>query len=309
MVLILLISTTMPNDGKQKKEGRKKDKIKPSEEDHDAEEVDLADIMAELKTQRRDIISRLESIDSRLDDVIAENAVMKEDISQVNEALDKQDQRLGAAEQRISDLEDKLQTSNRELHRAQKLIETLEAKTDDLENRGRRKNLVLLGLPEKTEGGNIFDFIQRKLPEWLNIQNRQTLEFERIHRVGQLLPPPKPGKPKNPPRPIMIRFLRFRDCDKFLQAAKKKTTAITEDESELTFRQDLSAEVRRKRREYSEVIVHLRQKDMFRGFKYPHRLRAFHDGKIKLFDSPPEVKSFIDELNMQLADTELGSDD
>lgn len=224
---------------------------------------------------------------------------MKDAITQANKALDKQRHRLVKAEQRISDLEDTLQTTNRDLHRAQKLIETLEAKTDDLENRSRRKNLILLGLPENIECGHIFDFIQRKLPEWLNIPTYQLLEFERIHRVGQLRLPTEPDKPKEPLRPVMIGFLRFRDCDRIFQAARKKITPMREGEAVLTFRQDLSAEVRCKRREFAGVIAYLREKDMFRGFAYPHRLRVFHNGKIELFDNPSEAKTFIDNLNMQ----------
>ncbi len=66
------------------------------------------------------------------------------------------------AEHRISTLEDNLKSTQRALHRAEKVIKSLEAKTDDLENKGRRKNLVLLGLPEQVEGrqGNLLQYIQ-----------------------------------------------------------------------------------------------------------------------------------------------------
>lgn len=258
--------------------------------------------MAELKTQRRDIVSRLEGIESRLENVIREVTTVKGALSQTNEALNKQHQRLDSAKQRISDLEDTLQASNRDLHRAQKLIETLEAKTDDLENRERRKNLILMGLPEQSEQKHLLQFIQQKLSGWLNIFTAQPPEIERIHRLGQRQPRQELGKPANSPRPILIRFLRFRDCEMIFQAAKKKTTPLCEGNAELTFRQDLSAEVRRKRKEFAGVIEYLREKDMFRGFAYPYRLRIFHKGTIELFDNLSDVKAFIDRLNRQLAE-------
>lgn len=254
----------MPDKGKGKRKPRRgKSENKQDEDDADGE-FDLADIMAELKTQRRDIVSRLDGIESSLENVIMEVTTMKGALSQINEALNKQHT---TAEQRVSDLEDTLQTTNRDLHRAQKLIKTLEAKTDDLENRGRKKNLVLMGLPEQSQHLHLLEFIQQKIPEWLNIPTDQPLEIERTHRLLQTRP--EPGKPL---RPILIRFLRFRDRDMILQAAKKKTAPICEGEANLTFHQDLSAEVRRKRKEFAGVIEYLRKMDMFRGFVYPHRL-------------------------------------
>lgn len=299
----------MPNEGKSKKDSRRRERNKLGEDQDAEDEFDLADIMAELKTQRRDIVSRLENIESRLEDVITEATAMKSAIVQANEALNDQRQRLTTAEQRVSDLEDTLQTTNRELSRALRLIETLEFKTDDLENRGRRKNLLLLGLPENAESGHIFEFIQQKISEWLNIPKHQSLEFERIHRVGQKQLSPELNKIKKAPRPVMIRFLRFRDCDMVFRAAKNKTISMKEGEAVLTFRHDLSAEVRRRRREFSEMIDHLREKDMFRGFAYPHRLRVLHKGKIEIFDSPPEVKTFIDNLSSKPSDIDQDSGD
>ena len=188
----------MPDKGKGKREPRRgKLENKQDEDDADAEgEVDLADIMAELKTQRRDIVSRLDGIESCLENVSMEVTTMKGALSQINKALNKQHQHLDAAEQRVSDLEDTLQTTNRDLHRAQRLIKTLEAKTDDLENRGRRKNVVLLGLPEQIQHLYLLEFIQQKIPEWLNIPTDQPLEIERIHRSLQTRP--ESGKPRDP---------------------------------------------------------------------------------------------------------------
>lgn len=300
----------MPDEGRNKKEAKKSKAKNKQEEDQDAEgEYDLADIMAELKTQRRDIISRLEGIESRLENVTMEVTTMKSALSQTHEGLKKQHQRLDAAEQRISDLEDILQTTNRDLHRAQELIKTLETKTDDLENRGRRKNLVLLGLPEQSEHQHLLEFIQQKIPEWLHLPMNQAgpPEIERAHRLGRLRPHPEPGGPGDPPRPIMIRFLRFRDSYMIFQAAKKKTTPIREGKAELIFRQDLSAEIRRKRNEFAGVIEYLREKNMFRGFAYPDRLRILHKGIIELVDTPLEAKAYIDKLNTRHVETDSPS--
>lgn len=90
-----------------------------------------------------------------------------------------------------------------------------------------------------------------------------------------------------------------------LQAAKKKTTPMCEG----TLHQDLSAEVRCKRREFAGVIEYFLGKGMFRGFAYPYRLRVLHQGAVKLFDSPVDAKALINKLERQQADADSAETD
>ncbi|KAI4803138.1 hypothetical protein KUCAC02_006694 [Chaenocephalus aceratus] len=92
----------------------------------------------------------------------------------------------------------------------------------------------------------------------------------------------------------MIRFLRVRDKEMILQSAKKMS--IHEGNAKLTIRQDLSAEVRRKRKEFDLLIKLFLEKGMFRGFAYPHRLRILHKEKIVLFEDPKEADTFVKQL-------------
>ena len=149
--------------------------------------------------------------------------------------------------------------------------------------------MVLLGLPEGSEGNQTLHYIQQKLLTWLKLPADCTLELERVHR--SLRPHPEPGKP---PRPILIRFLRFRDKEMILQSAKK--TSILEGNVKLTIRQDLSAEVRRKRKEFDRVIKIFSERGMFRGFAYPHRLRILHKNSIVLFEDPKQAEVFAKQL-------------
>ncbi|KAK1879818.1 G2/mitotic-specific cyclin-B3 [Dissostichus eleginoides] len=65
-----------------------------------------------------------------------------------------------------------------------KHIAYLESKTNDLENRGRRKNLQLFGLREGAEGGQpLLEFIQDKLPHWLQLDAGRIFTLERAHRT------------------------------------------------------------------------------------------------------------------------------
>lgn len=126
------------------------------------------------------------------------------------------------------------------------------------------------------------------------------LKVKQAHRTLQ--PTSDPGRP---PRPILIRFLRFRDREQMiLQAAKKLTTPICEDESKLSSCQDLSAEVCRKCREFAGVIEYFLGKGMLRGFASPNQLRVLHQGAVKLFDSPADTKTLINKLERRKADAD-----
>ncbi|KAJ8375824.1 hypothetical protein SKAU_G00064040 [Synaphobranchus kaupii] len=96
-----------------------------------------------------------------------------------------------------------------------------------------------------------------KLSVWLDLPPGLSLEIERAHR--SLGPIPGTG---NPPRSVV----------------------------------DLSAEVMRKRREFSVVRKALADRDMFRGFAYPARLRCMHNGKLHTFLTPAAVKDFLNNI-------------
>ena len=68
------------------------------------------------------------------------------------EELDSHEKRITEAEQRISALEDVTDPVDGKLKALQKLVCELSERSDDLENRGRRKNICIIGLPEEAEG-------------------------------------------------------------------------------------------------------------------------------------------------------------
>ncbi|CAM4724394.1 unnamed protein product [Leuciscus chuanchicus] len=140
----------------------------------------------------------------------------------------------------------------------QKIVDTLQLKVDDLENRG-------LGLPA--------DF--------------PSLEIEPAHRA--LVPSPDANKP---PRSILVRFLRYSQKEAVLRAALKKRD-ILYNGSKLMFYSDLSAEVLCKLREFDSVGKLMARRNMNRGFAYPAWLRCLHNGQIRLFDTPESAAAFL----------------
>ncbi len=82
--------------------------------------------------------------------------------------------------------------------------------------------------------------------------------------------------PKDPPRNITVWHLRRGDKQKILAAASKKQSLSWEGQP-FYIRQDLTAEVRRQRAEYKEIIQELRKQKLRVGMLYPAQLVATVD--------------------------------
>lgn len=146
------------------------------------------------------------------------------------------------------------------LELATKRITYLEAKTDNLENRGRRKNLRLFGIREGAKGHQtLLDFINDKLTQWLGTDPDRSFTLERVHRTLVS------GKP-NQNRAILIRFLNFQEKEFVYRESRKRD--ITRDGVKITFAQDLSAETVRILWGFNPITKLFVDINVFRGFQH-----------------------------------------
>ncbi|RXN22433.1 LINE-1 type transposase domain-containing 1 [Labeo rohita] len=255
----------------------KKKQAEAEEASSDQSDAMLTEICS-LGASLGNIDGRLSAIDSRLDNISTSVVAIQESLSNLTGRVASNESRLTEAEARISAAEDGMLTQERRITSRDKELSLLRAKIDDLENRGRWKNLRIVGLPEKAEGSDpIVQYLTRMLPKWLDLTPETRFEIERAHRsLG-----PVPGA-NHVPRSVLVRFLRYVDKELILQAAQKKRY-ISHEGIQLRFFQDVSAEVLKKRREFDEVRKKLSACDMFRGFAYPAKLRCLHGTQMHFF--------------------------
>ena len=71
------------------------------------------------------------------------------------------------AENRISPAEHTSETAEEQIQVLENQLQSMSEHIDDLENRGRRKNLWVAGLPEDAEGSNLTKFFERWIPNLL----------------------------------------------------------------------------------------------------------------------------------------------
>ncbi|KAJ1203650.1 hypothetical protein NDU88_007434 [Pleurodeles waltl] len=119
--------------------------------------------------------------------------------------------RVTGLEHRMGSLETQIVTSQ---DRDQDLL-YLRSKLTDLEDRSRRDNIRLLGIPENEEGTDIQAFLGSTLSKLTSLDFDPPLEFQQAHRVG-----PKRSDTSLMPRPIIACLLRHNQTRKILQAAR-----------------------------------------------------------------------------------------
>uniref|UniRef100_A0A096LS14 L1 transposable element RRM domain-containing protein n=1 Tax=Poecilia formosa TaxID=48698 RepID=A0A096LS14_POEFO len=224
----------------------------------DANMATIAEVLEELKPLRSDFGAKLGSTDERLTGMASTMSALEAKVSEVKQNLLNQAAHMEQAEARIA-----------------------EAKTDDLENRGRRKNRIREGAEGRQP---LFYLISNMLPKWLELAPDKLFTLERVPRT------PASGKP-NQGRAVLICFLKFPEKEFVYREARKKY--IIQDGAKITFTQDLSAETVRIRRGFHPVVKLFVDIGAFRGFQHnPCKLRILYCGKIHLFSKPQEAEKF-----------------
>lgn len=204
--------------------------------------------------------------------------------------------RLTEAEERISGTEDEIVQLKVRNDTLEKQMKSMADKVIDLENRSRRNNLRLVGLPEKEEGSDACAFLEKFLPETLELGESVTpLIIERAHRIPRSAH--KNGQDgKVQPRTVIMKFLNFKQKEHVLKAAKRKGV-IAYKGSNLRFFPDLSAELHREQRKYDAVRQKLRDKGITRHrVIFPARLLLTHGDRTVIMNSPEEVEKFMQQV-------------
>ncbi|CAM4652937.1 unnamed protein product [Leuciscus chuanchicus] len=152
--------------------------------------------------------------------------------------------KLDEAERRIVVAEELADSMQARVSTLENQIVSLTEHADDLENRGRRKNIRIVGLPEGAEGSNAVTFLQKWIPEFLQLQTEGGyVKIERAHRTIA----PRPGVKERLP-PLVVRMHHFGDRQRILDASRKLSTHdnLRFENNKIFFFQDFSALVIRK---------------------------------------------------------------
>ncbi|KAK2557343.1 hypothetical protein P5673_020449 [Acropora cervicornis] len=104
--------------------------------------------------------------------------------------------------------ETQLAELTRKCQKNEDLLGEIHTKNLYLESYSRRENIKFINIEESTEIGGRNEDTEEVLPTFLErdlgYREARNVEFQRVHRIGK-------SKDGNP-RPILVRFLRYKDC-------------------------------------------------------------------------------------------------
>ena len=237
----------------------------------------------------------LKEILSLKGDMARQSTDMLKAINDVKEDIQLHSQRIKETEERISQTEDDVTILQGKVKKLEKTVETLCDRITEQEDRSRRSNLRLVGLPEKSEGSDLCGFLEKWLCDALKEDFSSPPIIERAHRIG-------PFNPKSSsPRVVIMRFLNYRDRETTLRSARRMTEVRYENHC-VAFFPDLSAETRKMQQRFNGVKTQLRALNIRYGMLYPAHLIITHNDKRRIFKSVAEAEEYVQEMGARIGE-------
>ncbi|KAJ1179448.1 hypothetical protein NDU88_004682 [Pleurodeles waltl] len=191
-------------------------------------------------------------MDARISEMTIASSSIWTDIACFRETVHNLDQRLTSMEEHVAVLPGQ-----------EAELRSLRAKVTDMEDRSRRDNIRLLGIPEHNESSDVKTFLKNLLPELTGLEYSPPLEFQRAHRIG-LLHRATPDKPQ----PIIACFLRHEQARQTILAAKSQGSYSLEGH-EIRVAADFSRPTNEKREAFLALRPQLRNLEIKYGLFEP----------------------------------------
>lgn len=215
-------------------------------------------------------------------------------LDKLNETMNLTNTKVAALEAKGAEYETSFADMQRSLTALEKKhideVAELKEKLDDFENRQRRNNLRIMGFPMGVEGNDAVGFLEKWLPDILGLSD--PIEIERAHRSLPLRRPGA-GNDQAAPRAFVVKFLRYRDVTRILEAARKKKE-LSYGNSKVMIFPDLSPTLHQKRMAFNTLKRQLRQAGVRYGMLYPATFRVdLRSGGSKSFTSVEAAHTFL----------------
>lgn len=171
-------------------------------------------------------------------------------------------------------------------------LRDLQRNVEDLDNRGRRHNLRVRGIPESVEQDGILSVVTGLFNHVLDRPEQTPIPMERIHRALR----PK-GRDTDPLRDIICYVNYFSIKEEILQIASEKST-LEYNGGPVHIYQDLSAITLRHRKDLRPLLDVLRTRGIRYRWKFPFGLSASYQGRSALLRVPEDLDTFCRTLDI-----------
>ncbi len=150
----------------------------------------------------------------------------------------------------------------------------------DMEDRCRRNNVRLVGLPEGMEGPDAAVFLRANLSKWIPSLRGRDIEIDRAHRVYD------GGRGSDRPRTLIFRVLRWHDRSDILKGARQAyPVKCAQNNVTLLFFPDFSPATAIRRKAFGPVLKKMTALGLQPFLIYPAVIKLRHKGEQRSFDS------------------------
>uniref|UniRef100_A0A8C1Z3R7 LINE-1 type transposase domain-containing 1 n=1 Tax=Cyprinus carpio TaxID=7962 RepID=A0A8C1Z3R7_CYPCA len=162
-----------------------------------------------------------------------------------------------------------------------KQLEQLTDKVTNMEDRSRRSNIRLVGLPEGVEGSDAAGFLRANLSKLIPALKGRDIEIKRAHRVYD-------GRQSNfkRPRSLIFRVPRWQDRLAILKGYCQSAV----------FFPDFSSATSARRRNLNPVLRRMTALGLRTFLIYPEITKLRHNSEQMIFDSSQKAEDFISSL-------------
>ena len=243
----------------------------------------------------KDVFSVVNVCKQTLGELCNQMKGVKEELCLVRQELQKTNERITGAEGRISQIEDDLYPVKQEVETMKEQKSKFEEKLDEMENRNRRDNVRLVGLPEKCEGTNPTEFLESWFSKLFGRESfSPQFAIERAHRVPAK-PPPSGGRPRS----ILMKFLNFKDKAMLLRRSREMGNIMWEG-SKVSLYPDFSPLLQKRRASFIEVKRKMQKFKLIYALLYPARLRVVAPDGTFFFESAEDATIWLEDKKDQL---------
>lgn len=183
-------------------------------------------------------------------------------------------------------------TQDRAIAQNTQHIHMLFAIAEDHENRNRRNNLRIRGIPETVANANILPSLQKLFNDLLGDPETSPIEIDRAHRTLG----PKSQDP-NRSRDILCRIHYFTVKELILRKARERGDIFL-DGCKIQLLSDLSKMTLDKRRALRPLLDILRDHEIAYSWGYPFQLQTRRDGALLSVRVPADVPDFCAALRI-----------
>ena len=167
---------------------------------------------------------------------------------------------------------------------------------DNYENRERRQNIRIRGLPEIEQRNELQLLVIRLFRLIMGTSAPEMIEIDRVHRA--LFPAPQ-GTER--PRDVICKMHRYQVKEAIMRAAREGA-GIEFEGGQIALFPDLSRRTLMQRRTIKPLLEALRAVDVRYRWGYPFKITATRNGRTASLQNKDDLQHFIDVLELPQVD-------